>query len=69
MIGEGVRVKVCSNKNCEGGNWDDQLELVGPYNCPEFKDINDWVSYIEVYNYDASKEPRVMLLGKNNFDF
>lgn len=68
-IGEGLRVKFCSNNHCAGDAWHDSFELLGPYNSPVQKTANDWVSYVEVHDYDPATEPRVMLLGNGNFDF
>lgn len=59
QIGEGLRVKFCEHSNCNGGEWYNSFELLGPYNCPNMPYANDWVSYIEVYPYDPAVEPRV----------
>ncbi|CDW75612.1 UNKNOWN [Stylonychia lemnae] len=67
QIGSGLRVLFCSNNNCEGNEWSDKFELLGPYNAP-FLSVNDWVSYIEVYNYDENVDPRVMIIGGSQFN-
>lgn len=57
----------CSNNNCEAYDWYDKFELLGPYNAPTLA-VNDWVSYVEVYSYDAKVDPRVMITGGPHFD-
>jgi len=30
-IGKNIRVTLCKNTDCNGNNWDDKINLVGPY--------------------------------------
>ena len=65
-----MRVKFCANNDCTDANiWHSAFELLGPYNAPTFYSGEDWVDCIEVEAYDAETDPRVLLLGADNFDF
>ena len=69
QIGENVRAKLCKNQGCQGNDWTDAIELVGPYNVGSLSDgANDMISQIELYRYDPSQEKYVMIFGNARFE-
>lgn len=66
-IGKGVRVKLCADSGCRGG-WSSAVELVGPYNQPNFNSNNDWATEVHLFPYSAANEKYVQVFGNGRFD-
>jgi hypothetical protein len=65
-IGKGVRVKICSNVGCTG-DWDNAVEILGPYSQGDFNERNDWASEIYIYPYNPDTDQYIQVFGNGRF--